>query len=224
MSSLVKICGIRKGRDVWAARSAGADYIGIMRASHSPRFVDAQQARELVALASAHMATVVVLEGLPDSAERRVLRRVRPDIIQVHRLDASSLCEARRVAGDLGVGLWWAINVSTVSDIERGLDAGDDVFPVFDAPALQGRAGGWGKVFDWTLFSGVDPEEARPFGLAGGLKPENVRSALLQTGASLADVSSGVERAPGIKDPHLIRRFTRLAKQEERGPDDLSDQ
>jgi phosphoribosylanthranilate isomerase len=83
---------------------------------------------------------------------------------------------------------------------------------IFDAraPREATRPGGLGKAFDWHLLAGLDA--GMPYMLSGGLDPENVAAAIAITGAPGVDVSSGVERAPGIKDPDKIRAFVRAAR------------
>jgi phosphoribosylanthranilate isomerase len=223
MSSLVKICGLTRGVDIAAALRAGADYVGLVMVDQSPRHVDAEAARALSTLARPHLNVVVVLEGLPDLSQRAALRQIQPDVLQIHRLGVREVETARAMAEEISAGLWWAVNVSTAADIEEGLATHEDVFPIFDAMIRAERAGGWGQPLDWKLFDAISSLEERPFGLAGGLNAGNVVSALKRTGASLVDVSSGVEISPGIKDAHKMHHFVSLAKQDEPETNELSD-
>jgi phosphoribosylanthranilate isomerase len=106
-----------------------------------------------------------------------------------------------------------AIKVATAEDAEAALayqEIADLI--LFDARPPKGadRPGGHGAAFDWSVLAGV--RDKVPFMLSGGLTPENVGEAIRATGATAVDVSSGVETAPGIKNPGLIRAFIRAAK------------
>ena len=103
--------------------------------------------------------------------------------------------------------MWKVISVASRADLERAetyIGAAD--FVLLDAKTPAGSLpGGMGLKFDWTLLRGW--QAALPWGLAGGLTPDNVAEAIALTGAPLVDTASGVESAPGIKDPGLIAAF-----------------
>ena len=106
--------------------------------------------------------------------------------------------------------MWKALPVETAADAQRAFEyAGVADLIVFDAKAPKGAIlpGGNGHAFDWHALDGV--KGRLPFMLSGGLNPDNVAAAIAITGAGAVDVSSGVETAPGVKDPELIRRFLR---------------
>jgi phosphoribosylanthranilate isomerase len=129
-----------------------------------------------------------------------------PDLIQLHGRETPN--RVREVAARAGAGVIKAISVSGPEDLATAsayAEVADHL--MFDAklPAGSDRPGGGGAPFDWSILSGR--RFARPWFLAGGLDPWNVAEALRITGAPLADVSSGVERGPGLKDPALIRAF-----------------
>jgi Phosphoribosylanthranilate isomerase len=131
---------------------------------------------------------------------------LRPDFIQLHGDEPPA--RAREVRERTGTGVIKVSSVSDASDIEAAsqYEAVADHL-MFDArpPKEAGLPGGAGARFDWTLLSGR--RFRRPWFLAGGLDPWNVGEALNLTGAPIADVSSGVERGPGLKDPLLIAAF-----------------
>jgi phosphoribosylanthranilate isomerase len=120
---------------------------------------------------------------------------------------------ARAVAQRMNAGLIKVLPVAEAADVARAADF--DAFAdhlMFDTKAAPGASlpGGTGRVFDWTLLAGR--RFRRPWFLAGGLDPWNLAEAVQQSGAPLVDVSSGVERGPGLKDPALIAAFLDAAK------------
>lgn len=135
-----------------------------------------------------------------------IARSLAPDLIQLHGRETPA--RVREVAARSGAGVIKAISVSGPEDLAAAsayAEAADHL--MFDAklPAGADRPGGGGASFDWSILSGR--RFPRPWFLAGGLDPWNVAEALRVSGAPLADVSSGVERGPGLKDPALIRAF-----------------
>jgi phosphoribosylanthranilate isomerase len=131
---------------------------------------------------------------------------LKPDLIQLHGRETPNRAAAVRAAS--GLPTLKAIGVRDASDVQAALayeGAADHL--MFDAkpPLGADRPGGHGSAFDWTLLADVRP--ARPWFLAGGLDPWNVAEAIAASRAPLVDVSSGVERGPGLKDPGLIAAF-----------------
>ena len=108
--------------------------------------------------------------------------------------------------------MWKAVSVASAADIERAAAWADAVdLVLFDAKTPKGTLpGGMGLSFDWSLMAAW--KNRAPWGLAGGLTPANVAEAVALTGAPLVDTSSGVETAPGVKDPDLIAQFCRAAR------------
>jgi phosphoribosylanthranilate isomerase len=138
---------------------------------------------------------------------------VEPDFIQLHGSESPSRVE--QIRRSTGCRIIKAIKVETAVDAATALDyreAADLI--LFDAKAPKNAVlpGGNGISFDWRALAEVTPRLGTPWMLSGGLDPENVAEAIRLTGAPAVDVSSGVERAPGVKDPDLIRRFLRAVK------------
>jgi phosphoribosylanthranilate isomerase len=217
MTTKVKICGIKTEAALDAALEAGADYVGLVFCEKSPRNLDVATAKALSRRAHERSgAQVVALLVDPDDAlVDRVAAEVRPDLIQLHGSETPErAADIRRRAG---VPVMKALAVGTEDDVARA-DAylgpgGRADLILFDAKPPEDPAalpGGNGLAFDWRILKGV--KDRHSFALAGGLTPENVADAIRLTGASVVDVSSGVERASGEKDPELIRRFLRAAK------------
>lgn len=203
-----KICGLTTPEAVAAAAGGGASHIGLMFFEKSPRNIRLEPAARLVeplrARSPVKVAAVMVDPSDADVAE--VVRVLQPDLIQLHGKESPERTAAVRALA--GRPVIKALGVRDASDIASALryeDAADHL--MFDAKAPEGadRPGGHGARFDWTLLEGVSLK--RPWFLAGGLDPWNVAEALRLSRAPIVDVSSGVERGPGVKDPHLITAF-----------------
>lgn len=202
-----KICGLTTPETVKAAVDGGAAFIGFMFFEKSPRNIAPDAAARLAPPARAANTKIVAVTVDPDDALLdRLSATLAPDLIQLHGKETPA--RARQVAARTGAGVIKVFSVSEPSDLDaaRAYEAVVDHL-MFDAKAPAGfdRPGGTGARFDWTMLAGR--RFARPYFLAGGLDPWNVSEALQQSGAPLVDVSSGVERGPGIKDPSLISAF-----------------
>ena len=160
-----------------------------------------------MALPARGKAKIVAITVDPDDAVLdRLMSDLAPDFIQLHGREGPA--RVREVAVRTGAGVIKAIAVAGADDVA----AAADYAPVadhlmFDAKTPPGSAipGGAGKAFDWTLLADIRFD--RPWFLAGGLDPWNVAEALRRTRAPMVDVSSGVERGAGLKDPALIQSF-----------------
>ncbi|MEO8115772.1 MAG: phosphoribosylanthranilate isomerase [Phenylobacterium sp.] len=207
MTVMAKICGISTPEALRAALDGGAGWLGFMFFEQSPRNVTPEAAARLAQPARAGPAKVTaVLVDPSDALVDRVAQVLAPDLIQLH--GAESPARVREIGVRAGAGVVKVIPVSEAADIAAAA-AYDTVVEhlMFEGkPAKDAaRPGGAGNRFDWTLLAGR--RFARPWFLAGGLDPWNVAEAVQQSGAPLVDVSSGVERGPGLKDPALITAF-----------------
>lgn len=213
MTVEVKICGIRDRRTLDAALDAGADYFGLVFYPRSPRHVGHEDARSLIRHAAGRAHSVVLLVDPSDEDVLTVARDVQPDYLQLHGSETPE--RVREIARLSGLKVIKAVRVASETDVAAA-DAFTDgcAFLLFDAkpPADDATAlpGGNGVPFDWRALTGIADETA--YMLSGGLDPDNVSEAVDRTGAPMVDVSSGVERAPGDKDPDLIRDFIQAAK------------
>ncbi|MFO1014096.1 MAG: phosphoribosylanthranilate isomerase [Caulobacteraceae bacterium] len=201
-----KICGLSTPETVQAALDGKAAFIGFMFFDKSPRKVDANTAARLAAPVRNKAKVVAVAVDPTDAEVDDIASILKPDLFQLHGKETPQ--RAKAVADRTGAGLIKVFSVSDAAEIEqaRAFDGLVDHL-MFDAkaPAGSDRPGGTGAKFDWTLLSGLRFE--RPYLLAGGLDPWNVTEAVRQSGAPIVDVSSGVERGPGLKDPALIEAF-----------------
>jgi phosphoribosylanthranilate isomerase len=211
MSVPAKICGISTPEAVTAALAGGAGFLGFVFFERSPRNIDIQAAERL-AQPVRNRAKVVALAVDPsDSLVDRIAAGLKPDLIQLHGKESPS--RVREIAARAGTGVVKVLPVSDASDVDAA-SAYDGLVDhlMFDTKPAPGasRPGGSGHAFDWSLLAGRRFE--RPWFLAGGLDPWNLAEAVQQSGAPMVDVSSGVERGPGLKDPALITAFLDAAR------------
>jgi phosphoribosylanthranilate isomerase len=209
----VKICGLSRPDMLEAALEAGAAYIGLVFYEPSPRSVSLEQAEYLAAQARGRATIVALTVNAPDALLRDIAERVRPDFIQAHGEETPE--RVREITELTGIPVIKAVKVKESLDVLRARDyAGVAAIVLFDARAPDALAdalpGGNGITFDWSLLDSGDG--GRRFMLSGGLTVANIADAIRITGAPAVDVSSGVERAPGIKDADLIRKFIEAAR------------
>jgi len=207
----VKICGINAPEAMRAAAEAGADLVGFVFFPPSPRAVTPDQAAQLSASRPGGPLRVGLFVDPEDALLDAVLAAVALDVIQLHGEETPSRCAAIRARS--GLPVMKALGIAAAAD----LDALADYAPAVDRFLLDAKAppgaplpGGNAAPFDWTLTAGR--AVPRPWLLAGGLTPGNVAAAIAASGAPGVDVSSGVERARGVKDPAPIADFVAAAK------------
>lgn len=204
---LVKICGVNDAAAMAAVVEAGADLVGFVFFPPSPRAVSPAAA---AALARPGPAKVGLFVDPTDEAIAEVLAALPLDLIQLHGEESPERCAAVRAR--FGRPVMKALGIAGPADLDR-LEAYAPAVDRFllDAKAPPGAPlpGGNAAPFDWTLTAGR--AIPRPWLLAGGLTPENVSSAIPVSGAPGVDVSSGVERARGVKDPARIAAFVAAA-------------
>jgi phosphoribosylanthranilate isomerase len=211
MGVMVKICGINSRDAVDAALRAGADFAGLVFFERSPRHLSLHQAGVLARLLRGRARVVTLLVDPPDSVVDEMMSAVAPDLIQLHGTESPA--RAAAIAARTGRPIIKVLAVADGEDVVRAHSYEDVAdYLLFDAKADASatRPGGWGAAFDWQLVSGRTFK--RPFGVAGGLTPENVARAIQVSGAQLVDASSGVEDAPGRKSPDKIAAFVAAAR------------
>jgi phosphoribosylanthranilate isomerase len=211
MSPLVKICGLRTADALDAAIEGGADMVGFVFFAPSPRHVDLATVRRLSALVRGHVRKVALTVDADDAELAGILDALKPDLLQLHGHETPE--RLRAIKARFGLPVMKAIAVESRQDleaIESYASVADRLLFDARAPRDATRPGGLGRPFDWRLLERVDVE--RPFMLSGGLDASNVAEAVQITRAPGVDVSSGVERAPGDKDPHRIHAFIRAAR------------
>lgn len=203
MLAKIKFCGMMQGRDAATAARAGAAYLGVVFAG-GPRAVTGDGAREVVAAA----AGVPVLGVFGNQSPDEILRIAELCGLRGAQLHgAYSTADAARLRAH-GLEVWRVarIGVSTDLDTTERVKAESDA--VLVEPRVPHSMGGAGVALDLALACQARNRLAgHPMVLAGGLRAENVGAALAQVRPEIVDVSSGVERRPGLKDPHQITRF-----------------
>jgi phosphoribosylanthranilate isomerase len=211
MSLTVKICGLSTPEALDVALDAGADMVGFVFFPPSPRNISYKTASALEARVRGQAQKVALSVDADDTMLSYVVDALGPDILQLHGNESPLRVAAIKARFKLPV--MKAIAVESKADlaaIVRYAAVADHL--LFDArpPRDATRPGGLGNAFDWALLEKLNP--GVPFMLSGGLNAGNVGEALRLTRAPGVDVSSGVERAPGQKDPDKIRAFIRAAR------------
>jgi phosphoribosylanthranilate isomerase len=211
MSLLVKICGLSTRETLETALDAGADMVGFVFFPPSPRHVSLETGRDLGRQVKRRALTVALTVDADDATLGNIMDALSPDIFQLHGKESvARLCDIKQ---KFGRPVMKAVPVATSADLAvlPGYAAVADRI-LFDARAPKDatRPGGLGAPFDWHLLENLDLK--LPYMVSGGLHVDNVAEALRVTGAGGADVSSGVESAPGVKDPELIKAFIRAAR------------
>lgn len=211
MSLIVKICGLSTPATLDAALAAGSDMVGFVFFPASPRHVDLDTARILGRQAKGRAVKVALSVDADDALLANSIDALQPQILQLHGQE--SVARIRDIKQKFGLPVMKALAVATKADLAAlpGYAAVCDRI-LFDAkpPKDATRPGGLGEPFDWHLLEGLNL--ALPFMVSGGLDASNVAEALRITRAGGVDISSGVESAPGIKEPDMIRDFIRAAR------------
>ena len=207
----VKICGLTGPQDVVAAADAGARYVGFVFFPKSPRNVSVQQAKALAAEVPFGVAKVALTVNADDALLDEITQNVAIDILQLH--GSESVARVAQIKARTGLPVMNAIGISDADDLQKIVDYGrvaDMLLVDAKPPKNADLPGGNGLAFDWRLLAGR--KWVVPWMLAGGLTPDNVQLAIQLTGARQVDVSSGVESAPGVKDPAKVAAFVSAAQ------------
>jgi len=206
----IKICGISTPETLDAVIAARADHVGLMFYPPSPRFVSHEIARQLGQCAAGRIGRVGVFVDADDAALADAIAAGGLDALQFHGAESPERVAQARAR--FGLPVWKVLSVAARGDLDRAKSyTGAADFLLLDAKTPKGALpGGMGLSFDWNLLAGW--KAPLPWGLAGGLSAANVAEAAARTSAPLVDASSGVESAPGIKDPALIAAFCKVAR------------
>ena len=196
----IKICGLRRPRDIEAVNAARPDFAGfVVEVPGSRRSVDKRELRELAGRLEEGILSVGIFVNAPPELVAELLEEGTLDLAQLHgQEDEIYMAELRRLTEK---PLIQAFSIQTGQDAEQALESRAD-YLLLD----QGR-GGTGQTFDWSLL----PEINRPFFLAGGLGEENLERAIRQVRPWAVDLSSSLE-TDGQKDPEKILRAVELVR------------
>ena len=211
MTPLVKICGLSTPATLDAALEAGADMVGFVFFPKSPRHIDWATARALGRRVEGRAKVAALSVDADDETLERIADALSPDLMQLH--GGETPARVKRIGELCARPTMKAIGVATGADLaaaEAYEGVADTLLIDAKPPKDAALPGGNGRPFDWSLTRGF--HFPGPWLLSGGLDPETVAAAITLSGARGVDVSSGVESAPGVKDPAKIRAFVAAAR------------
>jgi len=207
----IKICGLKTDEAMAAALAGGASHVGFIFFARSPRYVEPAQAGRLRQAAIGKAKAVAVTVDADDAFLDEIVDKMHPDMLQLHGAETPERVAA--VKARYGLPVMKVFSVSEAADLDRlkpfiGIA---DRF-MFDAKPPKGSQlpGGNGVAFDWRILAGLDA--GLDYMLSGGLNAANIGDALRSANPPAIDISSGVESAPGVKDPALIEQFFRAVR------------
>ena len=202
----IKICGLTTVEAVQHCADVGVDAIGLVFYERSVRYVHPKAAQTLIDALPPFVTTVGLFMDAKTSTVRDVLNQVKLDSLQFHGAESSAYCE------QFNKPYLKAIPMLSVASVAYYMNNYASAQGFLLDTMATGEAGGSGEAFDWSVIPEALP---RPFILAGGLNPQNVANAIESTACYGVDVSSGVERIKGQKDPMLISEFVKQVRQTE---------
>jgi phosphoribosylanthranilate isomerase len=212
----IKICGLTRREDACLAAESGADYLGVILVSGTPRAVEVSEGKTILDGLPSKRVAVMANPSLEEA--KAWGEALEADILQLHGEEPLSFVRELRRAGPWGI--WKALRVRSLADVRRGMAMYGSVT---DGLLLDGwhptQRGGSGTAFSWEEVGEIRGEflEGLQVIAAGGLKPENVEEAVRWLAPDVVDVSSGVELRLRIKDPEKVTAFIRTVRQAGQG-------
>lgn len=210
--TLIKICGLTTPETVDAAVEAGATHIGFVHFKDSPRHIEPIEAAKLRRRLPKEVKAVLLTVNMDPKATAEALQEIEPDVLQLHGKETVEWLKLIKDNSRLEV--WKAIGVKDRASLERAERFKDAAHRLIYDASAGAMPGGNGLLLDWRLL--MNYRHQMPWGLAGGLTPDNVGDAIRYTGAPLVDASSGLESEPGKKDIGKIKAFCEAARKAER--------
>jgi phosphoribosylanthranilate isomerase len=207
----IKICGLKTDGAMAAALAGGASHVGFIFFAKSPRYVEPAEAGRLREAARDKAMAVAVTVDARDAFLDEIIAKMQPDMLQLHGVETPE--RVAEVKARYGLPVMKALPLSEAADLERiKLFIGIADRFLFDAKPPKGSElpGGNGVAFDWRILVGLDG--GVDYMLSGGLNAANIGDALRLANPPGIDISSGVESAPGVKDPALIEQFFRAVR------------
>ena len=202
MSKLwIKICGITQNSDAIAAVGSGADAIGLVFYVASPRAVTKDKVEEITDGIVGNAQVVGLFVDAKAEEVNAVLETNRIDLLQFHGSESAQYCES------FGFPYMKAFRVSADNYREQNFASYDSAQMILLDSYSEQKLGGTGNVFDWEIGRKIQSETGKNIVLAGGLNPDNVKTAIEQIHPFGVDVSSGVEQDHGIKDLNKVSAF-----------------
>jgi len=209
--TLVKICGVTRLEDALLAVELGASAIGFVLWPSSPRYIPPSRAAVIAAALPPRVASIGVFVDQTRNFVWNAAEQIGLTALQLHGSETMAFAAALPRPVIKAVSVAADFSLDTVMEVPRSitvlLDAHDPV-----------RRGGTGKPIDWSVAAAV--AWRRPIFLSGGLHPGNIREAIARVNPHAVDLSSGVESAPGVKDPMKLRALFEALAQDEPGADD----
>lgn len=207
----IKICGLKTDQAMAAALAGGASHVGFIFFAKSPRYVEPAEASRLREAARGKALAVAVTVDASDAFLDGIVAAMQPDMLQLHGSETPE--RVAEVKARYGLPAMRALPLSEAADLDRikPFIGVADRF-LFDAKPPKGSElpGGNGVAFDWRILAGLDA--GVDYMLSGGLNAANIGDALRLANPPGIDISSGVESAPGVKDPALIEQFFRAVR------------
>ncbi|TPK68056.1 phosphoribosylanthranilate isomerase [Mesorhizobium sp. B2-4-19] len=207
----IKICGLKTDQAMAAALAGGASHVGFIFFAKSPRYVEPAEAGRLREAARGKALAVAVTVDGSDAFLDAIVTAMQPDMLQLHGSETPE--RLAELKARYGLPLMKALPLSEAADLDRikPFIGVADRF-LFDAKPPKGSElpGGNGVAFDWHILAGLDA--GVDYMLSGGLNAANIGDALRLANPPGIDISSGVESAPGVKDPALIEQFFRAVR------------
>ncbi len=203
----IKICGITRKEDALFCAKLGAHALGLVFYEKSPRFLQVEKAKEIMRCVPPLVSWVGVFVDEDSKKILEISRYLGLSTVQLHGSEPPQVCENLRKEG---LRVIKALRVKEEKDLEGWEEYRGVVSALLFDTKVKGLPGGSGQRFRWEILKGL---KEIPFILAGGLTPENVREAIETAKPWGVDVSSGVEKSPGMKDPELVEAFIRRVLQ-----------
>jgi phosphoribosylanthranilate isomerase len=199
----VKICGLTNSEDARHAIASGADALGFVLYKGSPRYLAPEQARRLIAELPPFVTSVGLFVNEEPASIREMIRYCGFDTVQLHGDEPPDACSYPPCR--------------VIKALRLGAGVNDETFAAYPVSALlldacvAGEYGGTGQRCDWPTAARIAARHRLI--LAGGLTPDNVAEAVRRVRPYAVDVSSGVEKEPGVKDPEKVASFIRMARE-----------
>jgi phosphoribosylanthranilate isomerase len=203
----IKFCGMTRTEDLVAAAELGVSAVGFVLVPQSPRFVRARVAAHLRAKLPASLTVVALFQNAESKLVETSIEALKPDVLQFHGDESAAFC-----AG-FGVPYWKAVSMRPPPDLAALAREYEGAAALLLDSHPAGALGGTGQRFDWNAVAPIDT----PIVLAGGLDAGNVGAAIRRVKPYAVDVSSGIERAPGVKDSAKMRDFVEAVRAADRG-------
>ncbi|WP_455367274.1 phosphoribosylanthranilate isomerase [[Eubacterium] cellulosolvens] len=209
----VKICGITTETDLLAATEAGADSVGfVIQAPSSKRNLSLSQAKYLITRTPENVNSVIVSIFADEVNYANIYRELDADLLQLHGIPNTIPKNLQTLSlEDCVIGV---VNASSPLALEHAIEFSQRYYSMLLDTMTRNSMGGTGVTHDWTLSRKIrDKIYPRRLILAGGLTPENVRKAIQKVKPYGVDISSGVEKSPGVKDHQKMRKFIKIVKE-----------